>query len=360
MIGVSEKNVVSVFENWIDNAKSFNTRIAYSRAVKQFFEIMFNKDLIEVNENDLLQLSPIMVDKYYKKYLHKSGLKDSTIMGYIKNLKAFFKQLQANKVMESVDYTYIIDNVLNFNGLKQDAGKTPLMTRNSMDKFQLWLTEERFVSGRYKHLGEKYSMLSEVLWVTGSRITAVFNIKWIDFVYEEDARGVYGYNLYVNDKGGKENRKSISTKLYNELREMFFDGKENKQVFNCLSKQGFADCLSQFSELMHKQFTPHSIKKGSVTEVYYLTKDIELTMRHADHNDVATTLGYIELDNDRMNSGSYILSSEKIDIKSIEQLSKEQLLGIIQDREDFLRGIFHVAAQKGLLKEGDGVNVDRC
>ena len=359
MIGVSEKNVESVFENWIDNAKSFNTRIAYRRSVKQFFEIMFNKEITEITDGDLLQLSPIMVDRQYKKYLQKAGLKDSTIMGYIKNLKAFFKQLQANKVWDSMDYTYIIESVLNFNGLKEDAGKTPIMTRSSMDRFQLWLTEERFVVGRYKHLGERYAMLSEILWVTASRITAVFNIKWIDFVYEEDARGVFGYNLYVNDKGGKENRKSISTSLYNELREMFYDGKENKQVFSCLSKQGFADCLSQFSEQMHKQFTPHSIKKGSVTEIYYLTKDLELTMRHADHNDVATTLGYIELDNDRMNTGSYILSSERIDIKSIEQLSKEQLLGIIQDREDFLRGIFHAAAQKGLLKERDGVNVNR-
>ena len=356
MSTIMERSTVAVFENWIGNTKSKNTELAYSRIIKQFFEILFDKELKDLEYEDMLKISPLLIDIHYKKYLKQRNVKDSTIIGNIKVVKSFFKQLKANRIWSDLDYHYIIESALNFEGLHDDSGTTQRMTRRQMDEFQEWLENERF-TGVHEHLGKKYSLLSEMLWITASRITAILNIKWIDFVYEEDSRGVFGYTLYVEDKGNKENRKSISTEMFERLKEEFYAGKDNAKVFAGLSQQGFRQSLKMFSEFQNKNLTPHSIKKGSVTEVYYITHDIELTMRHADHEDIKTTLGYIDLDNDRINTGSYILSNKNIDLRSIEQLSHEQLLGIIQDRKDFLMGIFHMAVQKGLLKEEDVNNV---
>ena len=63
-----------------------------------------------------------------------------------------------------------------------------------MDEFQEWLENDRFI-GVHEHLGKKYSLLSELLWIIASRITAILNIMSIDFVY-------------VEDNGSEENRKS--------------------------------------------------------------------------------------------------------------------------------------------------------
>lgn|SRR5699024_1315304 len=100
--------------------------------------------------------------------------------------------------------------------------------------------------------------------------------------------------------------------MFERLKKEFYTGKDNARVFAGLSQLGFRQSLKTFSEFQNKNLTPHSIKKGSVTEVCYITHDIKPTMRHANHEDIKTTLGYIDLDNDRIYIDSYILSNKKM------------------------------------------------
>lgn len=348
----TQNSIMDVFNNWLRKTRSDHTAIAYDRAVRQFFITVFDKEIEEVTIDDLAEITQLMIDRKYKEVLYKRGMKNSTIAYYIGNVAAFFKQLDINRKNDGVNYDYIANIALDARELQVDGGKTPKMSKNDLEAFKSWLVNERFIEGKNAHLGAKYAMVADMLWVTGSRVTAIFNIRWIDFMYEEDSRGKFGYNLYVQDKGKKENRKPITSTFYGLVKERFYQGKDGDKVFGELSRQGFGKRLSEFGELVGKKFSPHSIKVGSVSEVYYITKDIELTARFADHESLETTRGYIDVDNDRTNHGSYILSSNKIGLGDINQLSKEQLLGIIQGRHDFVQSIYHEAASRGYITEG--------
>lgn len=348
--------ISEVFNNWIQSANSQNTKTAYSRSVNNFFNTVYGKAVDEITEADLSLIKPIFVNRRYKETLSKQGVQDSTIAQHLKITAAFLKQLEINQVYGTdFNYRYIYEIALKPTGLKNDSGKTSKMSLKDIEGFQQWLISDRF---KDNDLGRKYALLSDTLWITGSRISAVFNMQWIDFVYDEDTKGIFGYSLYIDDKGGKTNWKPISTDFYNQLHSEFYEGKELDKVFKSLSSRGFGNYLREYGETVGRDFAPHSIKKGAVSEVYFRTKDLELTKRFADHNNIQTTLGYIELDNDRSSHGSYILSNDKISINDLKGLSKEQLLGILQSRQDLMLGVYYESIQNGLTKGDENIVVN--
>lgn len=349
-IAMNKHTLCEVFENWLNKTNSENTLVAYSRIVKQFFSVVYEKKLDEVNESDLLEITPMFIDHKYKNVLTSRGLSNSTVNHQLKIVAAFFKQLDINSTASNVNYRYITEVALK-SDLKEDGGSTVKMTLNDVNSFRLWLINERFTKGRYASRGTQFSQVADVLWHTGSRVSAIFNIKWVDFIYEEDSVGQFGYNLYVLDKGGKTNRKPIDNDLYEQLKETFYNGKDNEKVFKGLSSQGFRSVMTEYGKLVGKNFTPHSIKKGAVSALYFLTKDLEMVKRFADHESLDTTLGYIEVDNDRTQHGSYILSNSNTDMSVLKDLSKEQLLLIINERTDLQHAIHYAATSKGYIKE---------
>lgn len=106
--------------------------------------------------------------------------------------------------------------------------------------------------------------------------------------------------------------------------------------------------MKEYSEEHGVKMTPHSIRVGAATKVYKITNDIVLTSRFLDHADTKTTERYIRTDDDRTNTGSYIMTTD-IDECQLEGLSLEDLNAIINKRSDLKRTILLEANKMKLL-----------
>lgn len=332
-----EMTIEKIFNNWIEGSNSNNTKKQYIRIIPQFFQMTSGKDLADLTEDDIQELSPVLIDTKYKKELLNEGKKNSTIINYLKIVSSFFRQLEINRLFPSLNYSWIKEVLLSSSRLKDDSETRKKMSVKNYQDFLEWLVNKPF-SNRYADKGVKYALVLEFMWVTASRIDATFNVKWEDISYEADGVGQYGYTVYVHDKGGKVNAKPISDEFYLKLESMLDCPEQNTKIFDGLSKQNFTKLTKEFCEVSGNDFTPHSIKKGAVTHLYGITKDIVLTQRFADHEDPKTTFRYIQEDPDRTTQGSFILSSD-LDTSCINSLSKEELLGIIMSRKDLSFGV---------------------
>lgn len=349
MIENESITISDVFDNWIENCASENTRSNYARVVPDFFKRVLFKPLPEVTKEDLESIKPLTVDKRYKQKLLKEGMKQSTVIYNLKIVSSFFGELEINDVFRDLNYLWIRKVVLSQKKLKDDTVYRKKVGSDELDQFKDWLVNDRFAqSVRYARKGIQYSLLVDFMWVTASRISAVFNVQWKDIKFEEDGTGQKGYTIYIHDKGGKINKKPISDEFYSKLTAHLKHDEENAKVFAGLSQRNFTNLMKEYCELFDKEFTPHGIKKGAVTHLYNLTHDIVLAQRFADHEDPKTTIRYIQSDPSRSSQGSYILSND-INYESLKELSREQLLELVLDRQDVSYQLYQGAKRKNYI-----------
>lgn len=327
-----DTTLYDVFNNWIDSSNSENTKTQYGRIVPNFFEMVTDKEIQFVTEEDIMALKPMTIDKKYKNVLLKNGYKQSTVISYLTIISSFFKQLDINGIFPKINYMWVKEKLLSYSRLKDDSESRKNMSYAAYVKLKKWLKEKEF-SDRYKDNGKKYAYVLEFMWVTASRIDAVFKVKWSDISFEEDGLGQKGYTIYIHDKGGKINKKPISNEFYYQLEDILYNENLNDPIFKGLGKRSFTQYVKEFCEETGYDFTPHSIKRGAVTQVYHLTHDLVVAQKFADHEDPKTTLRYIQDNPDRTSQGSYILSTD-FSLDELDRLSKEQLLSIIKNRKD--------------------------
>lgn len=340
-------NAELVLNTWINRSRSEATKSNYESNTKEFFDIFFNKDIKEITADDLMSIKPMDIDTKYKDVLKNKGMKDATIKYKIGIVSQFMNKLKINKVFDNVDFDYIIQESLNDSDLKNDSEKRKRMSKLQLKEFQEWLVNERYVTGRYSFKGEQYKVLSEVLYVTGARITAVFNIKWSDIKQHIDEFNQKAWIIHVYDKGNKHNQYPITYEFYEKLRNTFSENKEF--LFESLSQKGFTNDMSKFAELKGLQaeaFTPHSLRRLAITSYYKLSNDIVKTANFASHESIETTYRYIDEENDFLSTGSYLLSGKEITIEDIQDLSKEELLNIISKKGDMINYIY-INSKKG-------------
>lgn len=331
----NEVTTLDIFNNWIHTSSSKHTGDRYSNVINQFLRLVFKKGVEDLLEEDLNNLKPIDIDIRYKNYLLEKGFKQSTLINNFTIINGFMHQLDINGIFPKVNYAWIKEVAFNKRGLKDDSETRKNMNHTDYIKMIDWLENDRF-SGRFKDKGIKYSLALQFMWTTAARIDATFNVEWENFYYEEDGNGNLGWNIYVNDKGGKINVKPISDEFYQKLFLVF--GNQDGLVFKGLSKRSFTDLMSEFCKIYGKEFTPHSVKRGAVTHLYSLTKDLVTVQRFADHEDPKTTIRYIQENTDRTSQGSYILSTS-YDESVIDNLTNEELVKIIKGRRDLMFGV---------------------
>lgn len=348
---VKEKaTLIDVFDNWIEKSDSENTKDSYRRIIPQFFLLTTGKELSEVTEDDINNLTMLSVQKDYKDYITSvKGYKNNTLRNYLTVISSFFTQLSMFEVFDNVNYDMIRDVILKPNRLKNDKEHRKSMTYNDYLNYNEWLCTEKKFSDRYSNKGYQYSLVLDFMWITAARINATFNTKWSDIKYEEDGLGQFGYTIYINDKGDKTNKQAISEEFYLKLEDEFFEGNKDEKIFKKLSLRGFTNLTKEYVEGHDREFTPHSIRRGAVTYLYHLTHDLVLAQRFAAHEDPKVTVGYIDDNPDRTSKGSYILSHD-FDTSEIEKLSRDELLDIIMNRNDLAFGVLQESKKLRLLK----------
>ena len=339
---MNDITIGELFTGWMDNLGE-SARSNYSSNIKEFFQLMYNKSVDEVTEEDLTSIRPHDVQTNYINVLMDS-CKNSTIKYKVKNVQQFINKLNINRVYQNVNYAFINDVALSTKNLKDDSSRTRKMTKEDLEALKKWFVNDRYAEGRYSYKGKIYATLVDFMFVTGSRISASFSVTWNDIKNRKDDYGQSAYVIYIKDKGDKLEMFPITDEFYHQLRDVLYDDDNNQAIFHNISQRGFTNDIKNFAEELdlHEEdiFTPHSIRSLAITTYYGMNKDIVATKNFANHESIETTVGYIQDDNNFMTSGSYMLSSPEVTIDDISELSKEDLLSIIKDKKDIIHYIY--------------------
>ena len=339
---MNEITIGELFIGWVDSLGE-SAQSNYSNNIKEFFQMMYNKDVSEVTEDDLASIRPHDVQKNYISELMKN-CKNSTIKYKVKNIQQFMSKLNINRVYKNVNYAFINDVALSTKHLRDDSSRTRKMTKEDFEALKEWFVNDRYAEGRYSYKGKIYATLVDFMYVTGSRISASFKVKWTDIKQRKDDYGQLAYVIYIRDKGNKLEMFPITDEFHTQLKENLYDGNDEVTIFNKISQRGFTNDIKKFAQELdlHEEdiFTPHSIRSLAITTYYSMNKDIVATKNFANHESIETTVGYIQDDNNFMMSGSYMLSSPEVTIDDISDLSKEELLSIIKDKKDIIHYIY--------------------
>lgn len=345
-------NLQDIFKSWVESQTNKNTKSSYSRVIPDFFEKIFRKSIVEITEDDFNALTPALVnEKYITPWLNQ-GCKHSTINHYLSIITSFVGYVSINKIYQSVDFNYLTKTSLNSLKLRNDAEFRKQMTITDYQDFIEYLSNLQF-SKRYQGKNIQYALVAETMWMTGTRLSAIFeNLKWSDIVWETDIMGNEGWTLHVVDKGEVRASNPISEDLYERLYKNLHDDNDSDDalVFGRLNKRSFSAYMKQFGKEKGVEVTCHSIRVGAASELYKMTGDILLVSKFLNHKDVKVTQRYIRINDIRTNAGSYILSAD-LDIEKISELSESVIKDILTKRRDLAKSLILEAEKMGHLTQ---------
>ena len=343
-----EKNITmsEVFSTWLMSMASENTKAKYRSSVTLFSEKVFGKKPGEITEEDLNTIRYRDTINKFVNPLKKAKVKDSTIKAHLTAMKQFVKAMSRDRIFnDSVDYNDLLINVLNVTTLKtNDIKHHETLSVNELEELQNWFKNKHYLSDDEK-IGEKYAKLSSFLFATAIRVSATFNVTWDDFTVTDSPYGGKWAILRALDKGHKLNEKPLALDYYEELKELFYDGNPYDKVFKDLNKRTFTKYLKDFSELIGKNITPHSFKRGAATTLYSETHDLLLVRDFCDHESVKVTQEYIDQVQDPNKSGSARFTTH-YDFSQIDELSKEDLLKFIHSSRELEVKAFNYSQYK--------------
>lgn len=345
-------NVEEVYNTWLETTNSKSTKTSYESNAREFFKVMFDKDISEVNDDDMKKLLPANVKKNYLGYFINKGLKQSTIKYKVKIVTMLLEQLNINRVFDDINMDAIINTSFKSTSktLKNDTEHFNKASIQDIEEFKDWLVNDRFKDNQFK--GLHYSMLVDFMITTGSRIAESFKVTWEDVVYESDSKGFSSWVIYVTGKGNKVSKNPVTDEFYNHLKENLYNGNDKEELFHGVSQQNFSRLMNDFSKERPeaRKITPHSLRRYTATKLYSQTKDLVLTQRFMNHESVDTTITYLDDSDEIEKQGSYILSGKQATIDDLQDLSKEELLKLIESRPDTLSSLYIAAKNEKMLK----------
>ncbi|PWT35106.1 integrase [Limosilactobacillus reuteri] len=347
-----EKNITmgEVYNTWLMSIASKNTKAKYTISVRLFCNMVFAKKPEDVNKEDLITVRYRDTINNFVNPLKKDGVKDSTIKAHLTAMRQFVKAMSRDHLYDNdVNYSDILNNILNVTTLKtNDVKHHETLSVNELEKLEDWLTNKSYRSSD-KTIGQKYAMLASFLYATAVRISATFNITWEDFTMTNSPYGGDWAILRAIDKGHKLNEKPLALDYYKKLKDLLYDGNPYDKVFKGLSQRTFAKYLTEFSEIIDKNITPHSFKRGAATTLYSETHDLLLVRDFCDHESVKVTQEYIDQVQDPNKSGSARFTAQ-YDFSQIDSLTKDDMLRFIHSSRELEVKLLNFCEQQGIFK----------
>ena len=299
---------------------SENTSKAYRNHVYEFFSF-FNIDSGYVELETLTTIRHMDVLSYVS-FLEDKGNKSSTIESKLAAMISLWKFL-------AKDYgTNFNPYIWNVTLTKEEENPHPEFTQEEFDLFLDFASKQQCKST------EKY-LYFKTLFITGIRQKALLDMRKENIKQVKDITGDMVWTIKVKDKGSKYDVTPISDEFYKELSVLLVDKAPTSKVFD-INIKSLYKCIKQFKEEygIEKDLVIHSIKSTSVTEAFNRTGDIKIAQEQGHHSDPSLTMKkYIRSNRSLKSKMSYKMDS-KVDTKSLEDLTKEQLLSIINKCSD--------------------------
>jgi integrase len=295
------------------------TAAEYERDIKRFFQIMLNKNINQLTIEDLDKIKLSDVEKY-QTFMIDSGYSSATVNRSIASMKSLYGYFQDNQLKyKNSDNEWI--------SISASAFKVSSIVLHDDNKYGMFSHEEILemirLAKKYPN-GERKSLFIELASVTAIRLDALVGLTLKHFRKEGTV-----YVVKVIDKS-KEHEKAITEDLYNRLEKNSVDGK----LFNFTKKtmeRAINDLVEEMELDPDRNLSFHSIKKYSMGEVYRITNGDPLAVaKHGNHASFDMAMKHYLLFANQYESMPCLLIGKELDLKPMEDMTKEELLQLIQ------------------------------
>lgn len=272
--------MVDKFLDYLKYEKNFSehTIINYRVDLEEFYNYLDNKKIKEVDVN--------FVRGYLKK-LYDKKYSSSSISRKVSSLKSYFKYLEAENKIKNNPMTLIsnpkkqkkLPNFLNYNDLEK--------LLNTPDKD----TEE----------GIRDSLILEMLYSTGIRVSELVNIEIKNINYEE-------HKILVLGKGNKERYVYYGTKCKNILNNYLKVRKASTNYLlvnkhgNKLNERTVRKIIEETTKKagINVHVTPHVLRHTYATHMLNEGADLKSVGDLLGHENLSTTQIYTHVSNERL------------------------------------------------------------
>ena len=291
---------------------SKNTRNGYERDIKDFFEIYLNKDMRYLKEEDLMiEKKDILL---FRQSLIKKIYANATINRKIRALKSFYDTLKS--------FGYKVDPTV-FNKIRE-LPKTSkshgiLTPDEAFALAEIALTTER------QHKLIKYYLIHTAIR-SSLRKSDLLSLTWNDFTLQDD---IVIINT-LEKKTSKDADRPLTREFYNELLSLKTEGVD--RVFN-ISKDAIDNMMPRILGVMkmpkERNIKFHSFRSVGIDFVLDVTNDIKAAAAQGNHSNINTTYQSYIRKNKNYDNMAGILMDRKLDKNILNDLSKEELIVLI-------------------------------
>ena len=273
-----------IIQDFIEYLKSRqvskNTLVSYERDINQLVAHLnqIDKKMVDATEADL---------QNYIVYMQTIGKSNATISRSVASIKAFYKYLLKNKVIE--------ENITE--GLvapKVEKKELSILTPKEVECLL-----EQPSSSDLK--GQRDKAMLEVLYATGIRVTELISIR------------IYDVNLHAGYiKVKKKNKEriipvgNVALKCLRDyienVRPLLIKTEEEETLFinangQKMTRQGFWKILKQYKDQakIDKELTPHTIRHSFAVHLLQNGAEVKMVQEILGHTDVASTLMYTQM-----------------------------------------------------------------
>lgn len=284
---VMKKNLLDFLE-FLKYEKKYSSLTVnnYKRDIEYFFLFLNDKNITDLKKVDYQILRKYLI------HLHNHQYSKKTISRYISSLRTFFKFLFNESIITS-NPTILISNP------KLDKKLPNFLYTNDLEKLLQAPNIENF-------LGIRDSLILELLYSTGIRVSELVNIKIKDIDINERKIKILG-------KGSKERYVLFGNlcckKLNKYLTESRYILDKKNNDFLLLNNRG-EKITTRFIELMIKKYqknvgisvkvTPHTLRHTFATHLLEGGADLKTVQELMGHESLSSTQVYTHITSERL------------------------------------------------------------
>ena len=247
-----------------------------------------------LNENNIKFYKDVEYNDIRKfiNYLYDLNYKNTTISRHISALKSFFKYLKLNNVIDN-NPCILISNP------KKEKRLPKYLNYEDIEKLLN-------VFDNKDAIGLRNSLILEILYSTGIRVSEITNIKFKNINMNDKT-------IKIKGKGNKERYAYFGTKCSDLIREYCKNSYPKLNKYNLeyliLSKTGkkindrqIRDVVDEAAILSHidMKISPHVLRHTFATHMLNEGADLKSVQELLGHENLSTTQVYTHLSNDRI------------------------------------------------------------
>lgn len=317
VVELHSRRVYEDIMTFIKKFESKHTQKHYERSIRNFFlwlPVKKNIEFLSVADLKVRNADMIRYQKYLKD--HEAEYTNITINSYIAPIQSLYEFLEINEYPLNSKHVKV-------DSLSDDSEQTGALYLDEAEEMAKIICKDR-------KQGQEKSSFIRMAYTTSFRKSSLQKLKWTDIVFND--RGYY--DVYTIGKGGKKHKVPISPDLYNELLKIkerpYYKKYNDDRIFH-LGKDTIQSMMNRLKEQLSIP-EERNIKFHSFRNVAASFGTLEEAKNHLNHSNISTTETYYRHVNEDLSNSISLRIEEKIEDGVLEQLTKEELIGIIMNQ----------------------------